>query len=57
MVGNIGSGQYSAEFDDIDIGVSSTGHRFQILEATKAFIFKKLTNDHRFYTIEKKATQ
>jgi len=57
MVRNIGSGQYSAEFDENDIGVNSTGHRLQIPEATKAFIFKKFTNGHGFYTIEKQATQ
>ena len=54
---NLGPGQYAAEFDENDIGVNSTGHRLHILEAAKAFIFKKFTNDRRFYTIEKQATQ
>ncbi len=54
---NSGSGQYAAEFDENDIGVNSTGYRLRILEAAKAFIFKKFTNDRRFNTIEKQATQ
>ena len=39
---NLGQGQYTAEFDENDIGVNSTGHRLQILETAKAIIFKKI---------------
>ena len=50
---NIGPGQYAAEFDENDIGVNSTGHRLQILEAAKSIHIRKISLMTADFTLSK----
>ena len=52
-LGNIGPGQYAAEFDENDIGVISTGHRLQILEAAKSIHIRKISLMTADFTLSK----